>query len=148
VRAIAQAALATRSTETAVRLAPVVAQHPNLLREFSQLFDTYQRGLTSIRHVAEVFAAIRVGLAVWRGSEGQVLKDMMRHLVGQAQAHGLGDPSIDAIAHLSTLPPGVALPAIPPLVAILADEYAPHSPLDAPPTTMTSGRHRHAPISS
>ena len=45
VRKLAQTALWMNSTQAAVRIAPVVAQHPRLLIEYPRLLSIYERGL-------------------------------------------------------------------------------------------------------
>ncbi|MFF3869886.1 NACHT domain-containing protein [Micromonospora sp. NPDC001898] len=141
VRPIAQAVVATKSTELAVRLAPIVAQYPDLLREFPRLFYTYQHGLANTRDIAEVFAAVRVGLALWRGSEGEILKELLRHLVGKAKE--LGEPATDVFRQISMLDPKSLLPAIPSIVAVIADYYGPRGPVVTYRTSLISGQHRH-----
>ncbi|GAA4461631.1 NACHT domain-containing protein [Phytohabitans houttuyneae] len=146
VRTVLSAPLSSGSVDVAVRIAPVAAQHPELLREFQQLINLYSRGLPDARAFAEVFAAMRVGLTVWPGATGDIFKDALRHMVRQAR--DLGEASFDAVREMVALPEEVLRPAIPPVVAILADEYAPRGPVSRQDAPAASGRHRPDPATS
>ncbi|MEU4335120.1 hypothetical protein AB0F59_10870 [Micromonospora lupini] len=142
VRKLTQLVLWSDGTEAAVRLAPVLAQHPNLFIEFPRLFTIYERGLVDAREVAEVFAAMRVGLVVWQGSEAQAFKDVIGQLVSKQRGR-LREVSIQQIKDLSKLAPEVSRPAIPPLVAILADDYQRRGAVEVRTSPLSDGRHRN-----
>ncbi|MFG3645063.1 NACHT domain-containing protein [Micromonospora sp. NPDC047762] len=142
VHRLAQMVLWSEGTEAAVRLAPVLAQHPNLFVEFPRLFTIYERDLVDDRDVAEVFAAMRVGLVVWQGGKAQAFKDVIGQLV-IGRRGWLRDVSIQQIEGLSKLAPEVSRPAIPPLVAILADDYQRRGAVDVRTSPLSDGRHRN-----
>ncbi|MCX5065065.1 hypothetical protein OOJ91_04135 [Micromonospora lupini] len=142
VRKLTQLVLWSKGTEAAVRLAPVLAQHPNLFVEFPRLFTIYERDLVDAREVAEVFAAMRVGLVVWQGSEAQAFKDVIGQLVNKQRGR-LREVSIQQIKDLSKLAPEVSRPAIPPLVAILADDYQRRGAVEVRTSPLSDGRHRN-----
>ncbi|MEU2662150.1 ATP-binding protein [Micromonospora sp. NPDC007220] len=141
VRKLAQTALWMNSTQAAVRIAPVVAQHPRLFIEYPRLLSIYERGLTDAREIAEVFAAMRVGLAVWQGDDAEAFKEIVGHLVARQRGRWR-EVAIQPIKGLSNLSIEVMRPAIPPLVAILADDYQRRPPVPAYYSSLSSGRHR------
>jgi len=105
----------------AVWLAPVVAQHPDLLRDCQVLLRIYRSELRGARDVAEVLAAMRIGVRAWDSADHEFLQDVVRDVVLKNSVSELGEAPIRELNDLGLLPPGLRRTVIPSIA--VAEDY-------------------------